>query len=510
MNKKESFVIEGLAGKKKLKGTIRVGGAKNAALKAMAASILFDGPVKLENVPDTDDVGTMTDILIKLGAKVAKKSSAPLDMCGEDVVKNGKSVSGDISIDCKEESSTDVLFIDASMMKSTDIDPELARSMRASIVLTGPILARFGKVSFPAPGGCVIGARPIDLFLKGYEKMGATITLEEDLYHIEAKDGLKGTEIYFDKQSVTGTETLMMAASLSKGKTVLKNCAMEPEIVSEAEWLDICGANIRGAGTSTMEIQGTKGILLHADDDKPYQTIPDRIEAGSFLILGALCADEIRVTHCRPDHLDAIINALRDSGVIIDVDCKCDPKVKTNVVPTVAKTDKAKSSASAGLVKTGCDCGDLRCCTLKVSGNPRESLAFKACNIKTHEYPGFPTDLQSPIVAFLTQADGESVVFETIYEGRFKFVEELAKMGADITVMNPREILIKGPTPFSRLPDAEELTAHDLRAGFAVVMAALTGKGRFIVNNVHLIDRGYERLEERLRAVGAEIERVQN
>ena len=435
MDKTESFVIEGLAGEKKLKGTVKIGGA-NAALKAMAAAVLFDAPVTLENIPRNKDVETMSKILSKLGATVEWKG--------------------------------DSLVVDTGLMTLTDIDPTLAGSMRASVVLTGPILARFGKLTCPAPGGCVIGARPIDLFIAGYDKMGAKTKTDNEtsLYHIETKSGLTGTEIFFPFQTVGGTETLMMAAILAKGKTVLRNCAMEPEIHSVAEWLNECGAKITGAGTTTMTIEGTGGKLL--SPLASYATIPDRIEAGSFLILGALCAHDLCIENCRPDHMESIVNLLRDSGVPIEVGSS----------------------------------------TIKIKGNTKPNTSFKAFNIHTHEYPGFATDLQPVAVVYLTQVVGESTVFETIYEGRFKYVEELQKIGANITVMNPREIEIKAAASLRAMPGDGDLYAHDIRAGFAVVMAALIGKGTFKVNNIQLIDRGYEHLEDRLTALGANIKRV--
>lgn len=446
---KESFVIEGLAGKKTLKGKVSINGAKNAALKAMAAAVLFDGKVTLENIPNTEDIHTLSIILTKLGAQVAWKQEA------------GSKENG--------EKKTHILEIDTTSINSTDIDPTLAGAMRASVVLTGPMLARFGKVTFPSPGGCVIGARPIDLFIAGYEKMGTTVREENDcLYVIETKNGLKGAENFFDKVTVGGTETIMMAAVLASGTTVLKNCAMEPEIVNVAEWLISCGANIKGVGSPTIIIEGTGGKLL--SPKASYKAIPDRIAAGSFLILGALCADELTIENCRPDHMEADISILKSAGVPIEI---------------------------------GKD-------YLKISKNGKiDSASWKPLNdLRTHEYPGFSTDLQPQVAVFLTQTSCESKVFETIYEGRFKYVEDLLKMGANITVMNPREILIKGPTRFHEFPDHEELNARDIRAGFAIVMAALAGTGKFTVNNVHLIDRGYEKLEEQLKSLGANVQRV--
>jgi UDP-N-acetylglucosamine 1-carboxyvinyltransferase len=451
MNTKETFIIEGLAGEKKLSGEVRINGAKNAALKAMTAAVLFDGQTTLENMPDTDDIHTMVEILKKLGATVEWGSA------------------GEAGRERK------ALLIDASKIGSAHINAELAKTMRASVVLTGPMLARFHKVTFPAPGGCVIGARPIDLFTEGYKKMGAAVSLNDAdcLYNMAAPGHLKGTEIFFEKISVGATETLMMAAVLADGKTTLKNCAMEPEIGNVAEWLNSCGAHIAGIGTPILEIEGTGGRLL--SPQKPFVTIPDRIEAGSFLILGALCAKDLVIKDCRPDHLESVISALKDSGVPISV-----------------------AMGAHGDGKNG---------EIRITGNTKPNSSFKAFNVRTQEYPGFPTDLQAPMVAYLTQATGESSVLETIFEGRFKYVGDLSNMGADIDSINPREILVKGPTPLRRSSDDKGLSAHDIRAGFAVVLAALTGKGRFKISNIHLIDRGYEKLEERLKALGADIER---
>lgn len=431
MHNKQSFVIQGLGEDGQLQGKISVNGAKNAALKAIAASLLFEETVLLQNVPDTDDVQTIIKIMQKLGAKVQR--TAPNE-----------------------------LSIDPSAITGTDIDADLAKTMRASVVLTGPLFSRFGKLTFPAPGGCVIGARPIDLFIEAYGKMGAKVTEESNLFSIQGQP--KGTEIFFDKISVGATETMMMAAVLGRGTFVLKNCAQEPEIVNVAEWLNACGADIQGVGTSTIVVKGREGKLLKAK--KPYRAIPDRIEAGSFVILGALLAKDLTVENCEPSHLESLISLLRGAGVAIET------------------TSNA----------------------IKVCNQGRNQL--KAFNVITHEYPGFPTDLQAPLAVFLSQAKGESIVFETIFEGRFKYIEELIKMGADITVMNSREILIKGPTVFKVLPEKEELNAHDIRAGFAVVLAALCASGTFVINNAHLIDRGYEKLEERLSSLGATIKRV--
>jgi UDP-N-acetylglucosamine 1-carboxyvinyltransferase len=431
--KNDSLIIEGLGGEKSLNGEISVFGAKNAVLKAMAATILFSDTVKLENVPDTEDVKKMNILLEKLGAKITHLDHT--------------------------------VTIDTKNINISNLDENLAQSMRASVVLTGPLLARFGKTSFPAPGGCVIGARPIDLFVEGYKKMGATVELKNDTYFMSVpNEKLKGAEIFFNIQTVGGTETLMMAAVLAEGKTVLKNCAMEPEIVSVAEYLNSCGAQIKGAGTPTIEIIG--GKLLESKG-KSYMTIPDRIEAGSFLILGALCANNLKIKNCNPLHLESVINLLKESGVNISTN-KDSIEIKNN--------GKVKNSS------------------------------FKSFNVRTHEYPGFPTDLQAPIVTFLTQTTGESIVLETIYEGRFKFIQNLIKLGAEITSMNPREILIHGNADLKN-NSGENLEAFDIRAGFATIIASLLAKGTSVVNNVYYIDRGYENIEGRLNALGAKIVR---
>jgi UDP-N-acetylglucosamine 1-carboxyvinyltransferase len=459
-----SFVVQGLAGKKTLSGTIQINGAKNAALKAMAASVLFGGKVRLENIPHTADTDTMFSILEKLGANIA--------WIGEK--RNGKVIHDHI------------LEIDTSTINSTDIDKHLAGGMRASVVLTGPLLARFGKVSFPAPGGCVIGARPIDLFIEGYKTMGAKVTLKDGLYHISAPNGLKAAEIFFHIISVGGTETLMMAATLALGKTILKNCAKEPEIVNVAEWLISAGAKIKGVGTDTIEVEGIgDGKSVGAQLLKyrrPYVSVPDRIEAGSFLILGALCAKDLTIENCEPLHMESLIHSLKESGVPISV------------------KDSPKGKIGKGVII--------------IQNNTKPNSSFKSFNVQTQVYPGFVTDLQAPIVTYLTQVTGHSQVNENIFEGRFKYVDDLVKIGGKIKILNPQEVKISGPTPLIGNSNSgahskpTELCAHDIRAGFAIVLAALVARGEFIVRNAHLIDRGYERLEEQLKALGVEIERI--
>lgn len=432
---KEVFLIKGLAGARKLLGKIPVRGAKNAALKVMAASILFGDKLTMKNVPEIEDVNRMGDLLTDLGADVQYKNKG-------------------------------VLEISTTEMRNGKMSVEIAKRLRASIVLTGPLLARFGTVHFPHPGGCVIGARPIDLFLEGFKKMGAKISVSGEkgkaYYVISARGGkLRGAEIFFRNQSVTGTETFMMAAVLAEGKTVIKNAALEPEIETLAEYLNSCGAKISGAGTSTITITGTSKLKSKG---RAYVTTPDRIEAGSFLVIAALLGEDVTITDCEPKHLESLIEVLTYSGVPI--------KVGTNTI------------------------------TVKVSG--KKKVQLNAVDIKTHEYPGFPTDIQAPMVVYLTQTKGDSLVFETIFEGRLNYVEWLNRMGAEITMFDPHRVKISGPTPLN----SKELESPDLRAGLAFVIAGIVAKGESVIHNVYNIDRGYERVEERLRAIGVSIERI--
>lgn len=427
----DSFVIEGLGGEKTLHGSIQVRGAKNAALKAMAASLLFEDEVRLDNVPKIEDIARTHELLTKLGADVERENSS--------------------------------FAISTSDVESFELDEDIAKRMRASIVLTGPLLARFGKVSLPHPGGCVIGARPIDIFINGFKKMGARIT-ENDEHYVFDTGGkkLSGGDIFLRTPSVTATETFMLAATLAKGTTTIKNAAHEPEIESLAEYLVTCGADISGAGTPTIVIRG--GDMLQADG-RVYHTIPDRLEAGSFLVLGALAAKELTITHCNPDHLEIVIATLRDTGADIEVD------------------------------------HDARTMIVR---NSRDQKPYSAFNIKTHEYPGFPTDIQAPTTVLLTQAQGESIVFETIYEGRLNYVDDLIRMGADIITFDPHRVLIKGPTPLR----GKEVYGPDIRAGLAFVIAGIIAEGTTTIHNAYFIDRGHEEIEKRLTDIGVTIARV--
>ncbi len=407
------FVIEGLAGKKTLSGEIEVMGAKNAALKALPASVLFEDELRIERIPDIEDVKRMKELL-------------------EGVIEG-----------------------------NTVLKKEIAERLRASIVLTGPVLARHGEVTFPYPGGCVLGERPIDLFLQSFRAMGAEVEESGDLFHLRAPGGkLKGARIFFPFVSVTATETMMLAAVLAEGETVLQNAAMEPEIPWLANFLNSCGAKIEGAGTNTIRITG--GPLLRTAG-KACTIMPDRIEAGSFVILAALAGKEVKVTHCEPAAMSALLALMRRADVDFDV-------------------------------------GDDY---VKVAGGNKKNSAYKLISARTHEYPGFPTDLQAPYAVFMTQCSGEGTLLETIFDGRFQYVDALVRMGADITVMNPYKILVRGPRALSR----KTLEGPDLRAGLAYIIAATVAEGTSTISNAYVIDRGYEHIEERFQKLGLNIKR---
>lgn len=423
------FVIQGLGGKRLLSGKLAVNGSKNDALQALSAVPLFAGIYKLKNVPEIEDINKLTEILVSLGIKLVSRKSHEL-------------------------------IFDSSKLSNSSIDPEISKRLRGSVILTGPLIARTGSAYFPHPGGCVIGERPIDFFLDGFKTLGTKVTLEDKMYKIEApKGGLKGAEIFFRYQSVTATETFMMAATLARGVTILKNCAIEPEIENLGNFLNKSGAKIEGLGTTTLKIRG--GKLLHAPN-VDYKILPDRIEAGSLIVLGALAAKKLEITNCEPKHLESLITWLRLSGVKITI--------KSNSVIVIEN---------------------------------RSDPVFAPLKIRTHEYPGFPTDLQAIISVFLTQATGESKIFETIFEDRLHHLHILKEMGGNITVHDAHRATIIGPTPLQ----GRHVYSPDLRAGLAYVIAATIASGESVVHNVHYIDRGYERLEERLRQIGLNIKK---
>lgn len=421
----DSFVVDGLNGKASLKGTVSIEGAKNATLPLMAAALLVEGETKLENVPSIADVLSSKELLEHLGAFV----------------------------DLKENTCS----IRPQNASGTVLEREIAKKMRASVLFVGSTLARNRKVSLPHPGGCVLGSRPIDLFIRGFETLGVNVEEKEgEYYTFSAPNGLKGGEIFFSVISVTATETFMIAATKAEAPVTLKNCAMEPEVIALADFLKACGARIEGAGTPTIVIHPS---YLEAPKE-PFQVIPDRIEAGSFLILGALAGKEVTVTDINPKHLDALLEALKEMGVAVSI--------KENEV-TVSRPE-----------------------------------TLKPISIRTHEYPGFPTDLQAPMMILLTQTEGESSVLETIFDGRLNYVDDLVTMGADVRVWNPHKATVKGPTPLK----AKDIDGPDIRAGLAFLLAGAIAEGKSHIGNAHLIDRGYEKIETKLSSLGLDIKRV--
>lgn len=418
----ERFIIKGQ--QKPLSGEIEVKGAKNAALKVLAASILTDKIWQIKNVPEIEDIRRMLEILKDLGVNVKNPSSGNYELC-------------------------------ASKVSKTELDDDLTRPLRASIMLVGPMLARNGKVTFSHPGGCAVGRRPIDIFLEGYKALGAEVKERGRAYDISASK-LKGNTFVFRIISVTGTESMILAAVLAKGKTILKNAACEPEIVSLADFLNKCGAKIKGAGAPTIEIEGVEGLSAGK-----YFTIPDRIEAGTFAIMAAALKSRVKIKNCDPGHLDALWLMLDSVGVGLEIG-------KNYII-------------------------------VKPSRHPLKSI-----NLVTHEYPGFATDLQAPFSVLLTQAKGSSLVHETIYEGRLFYTDILNTMGANIIMCDPHRVIVNGPTKLY----GKKVSSPDLRAGMALIIAALLARGETVIDNIYQIDRGYEKIEERLRGLGAEIKRV--
>jgi UDP-N-acetylglucosamine 1-carboxyvinyltransferase len=416
------FIIEGPA---KLSGTIDVKGAKNAALKIIPAAILSKEKIRITNLPNIEDIDKSLSLLEDLGAEVKKEK--------------------------------DVVEIDPSGINKTELNPVIANKFRASIMFVGPLLARFGEVKFFHPGGCVIGAsgRPIDLFIDAFKCLGADVKYNKDeSYSITAKK-LTGCNYFFNVISVTATESLMMTAVLAQGTTVMKNCALEPEIKALADYLNTQGAKIEGAGTPTMAITGVDTI-----NAGEFNIIPDRIETGSFAILAAATRSDILIKKCTPEHIRVLLNIFKKIGV------------------PFAETED----------------------TLHIK--PAEKI--KACGIKTHEYPGFPTDLQSPYTILMTQAEGSSLIHETIYDRRLLYVDMLSQMGADIIMCDPHRVVVNGPVQLY----GKKLTSPDLRAGIAMVISGLIAHGKTEIDNIYQIDRGYEDIDGRLRNLGADIKRI--
>jgi UDP-N-acetylglucosamine 1-carboxyvinyltransferase len=415
----DKFVIRG---GNPLVGSIRVSGAKNSALPCMAAAILTEDEVTLENIPQVRDIATERRLLASMGAEVQLSDAHT-------------------TISCRTLSDPVAKY-------------EIVKTMRASSLVLGPLIARTGMARVAMPGGCAIGGRPIDLHIKGLEKMGATITQEHG--YLEARaERLRGAHLVFDKITVTGTEDLLMAAVLAEGETLMENCAREPEVTDLAALLTAMGARIEGAGTSTIRVQGVSS--LHG---ARYRIHPDRIEAGTFLVAGAITGGDLTVTGCNPAHLGAVIAKLEEAGVRVDV----------------LGPDRVRVRAADKLI---------------------------AADISTEEYPGFPTDMQAQYMALATQAEGVSTVKENIFENRFMHVQELARMGANIKV-DGRTATVRGAARLS----AAAVMCSDLRASASLVLAALVADGESILDRVYHMDRGYERIEEKLAGAGAEIKRM--
>jgi UDP-N-acetylglucosamine 1-carboxyvinyltransferase len=411
-----------------LEGTIRVSGAKNSALPCMAAAILTSDEVILENIPQVRDIDTERKLLVSMGADV--------ELIGE--------------------GSARCTHIRCDALSNPVAAYEIVKTMRASSLVLGPLIARTGRARVAMPGGCAIGGRPIDLHIKGLEKMGATIVQEHG--YLEARaDRLRGAHLVFDKITVTGTEDLLMAAVLADGETVMENCAREPEVADLAALLSAMGARIEGAGTATIRVQGV-GQLQGAR----HAINPDRIEAGTLLVAGAITEGDLTVTGCNPAHLGALIGKLEEAGVAVEV----------------------PSSDAVRVLRGG---------------------TLRAADISTEEYPGFPTDMQAQYMALATQAQGVSSVKENIFENRFMHVQELVRMGANIKV-DGRTATVRGATRLS----AAAVMCSDLRASASLVLAALVADGQSVLDRVYHMDRGYEHIEQKLRGVGARIERAGN
>lgn len=411
-------IIE-IEGNKELTGTIRVSGAKNATVALIPAAILTDEEATICNVPEITDTEALCDILKLLNVNVNR--------------------------------STESLVINPKDMINTEIKEEYSKKLRASYYFMGALLGKYKKAVMYFPGGCSIGARPIDLHLKGFEALGATVTSDKNKYIVEAEE-LKGANIYLDIASVGATINIMLAAVKAKGTTTIDNAAKEPEIVNVATFLNNMGAKITGAGTSTIKIVGVE--KLHKCF---HEVIPDRIEAGTYVIIGVLCGKDLRIDNMIPEHIEAVISKLKEVGVKLEV---------------------------------GTD-------YVKVLDHDRK---YKSTNIKTAVYPGFPTDLQQPFTVLLTQANGKSKVTETIWENRFMHIPYLKDLGADIEVKNQTATIV-GPTELK----GTQVVATDLRAGAAMVAAGLFASGKTTITNVEHILRGYEQIIEKLTDAGAKI-----
>ncbi len=421
----DKFLVRG---GRPLHGKIEISGAKNSALPCLAATLLSSETVILHNVPYVKDLITFRRLLEDLGATALTPELRTVK-------------------------------VNASNVQIFEAPYELVKTMRASVLALGPLLARFGQAKVSLPGGCAIGTRPIDLHLKAFEQLGAVVSLESgDVVARAPKGRLVGNIVDFEKVTVTGTENVMMAASLAEGKTTIKNAAQEPEIDDLAELLNKMGARIKGAGTSVIEIEGVEAL-----GSAEHTIIPDRIETGTFIVAAAITGGELEIKSCRPEHLTAVIEKLREAGVDIE---------------------------------------ELNQSTLRVK---RSAGGLKASDVTTEPHPLFPTDMQAQYMALMTQADGESKVVETIFENRFMHASELIRMGADIQIAG-NTATVRGRTQLM----GAKIIASDLRASASLVLAALCAEGETRIDRVYHIDRGYETIVRKLRSLGADIERVQD
>lgn len=406
-------------GGKPLSGTIKISGAKNSAVALLPASVLSDGIVEIENIPNISDIDALEEILTYLGAKVTRTEN--------------------------------MMTIDSSTIENKEIPEEISKKLRASYYFMSALLGKFHKVEMYFPGGCAIGSRPIDQTLKGYKKLGASVKEEENKYIIEASK-LKGGHIYLDMPSVGATINILLAATKALGETIIENAAKEPEIVNVATFLNQMGAKITGAGTSVIRITGVSTLKGGYSE-----VIPDRIEAGTYLIAGALVGDQLTLENVIPEHLDSLINKMKEMGIHM------------NIEPDSITISKAEN--------------------------------LKPVKVKTLGYPGFPTDLQQPLTPLLTMCEGISKLEETVYENRFNNIPFLQEMGANIKIIE-NTIYVEGPSKLR----GKKVMATDLRAGACLVLAGLVAEGETIIQNIEYILRGYENIVEKLQNVGAKIE----
>lgn len=412
-----------IQGGKKIGGSIKVAGAKNNALKLLPATLLTKEECIIHNVPNIEDIRILIDIIKELGVTVKD-------------LGNGS------------------YSLKADHVNTTDIDTELGKKLRSSIMLIAPLLGRFKKVTLPHPGGCIIGKRPIDFFIDGFSKFGGDVKYKDEAYHFEASK-VRGAEIVFTQISHTGTESMILAAVLADGTTHIHNAACEPEVIALAEMLNNMGARIKGAGTPYITIEGVKEL-----SGVEYTVMPDRIEVGTFICLAAANNAELEITNCNPDHLKVPLQIFEKMGVKLEI---------------------------------GKD-------TIEV----KKSKDLKAFKLSTHEYPGFPTDMQPPMTVLLTQAEGLSLVHETIYESRLLYTDKLNTMGANIIQCDPHRVIVQGKSKLF----GKTVESPDLRAGIAMVIAATIAEGQTEIGNIYQIERGYENIVKRLTDIGVDIKRI--